>query len=141
MDKDRFRALADAYGADLARWPQAERAVAEAFAASRPDEAAAALASERPLDAALAAYATAQSPDALRRRIIEAAPAARAAARALRWLTAVGLGVGLAASAAAGVAAGFTLAPPGVMRLIGGAPPASDDVSALADPANDAADS
>ena len=33
MDENRFEALAGAYGADLRRWPEAERAAAEAFRA------------------------------------------------------------------------------------------------------------
>lgn len=141
MDKDRFHALAAAHGGDISRWPAAERGIAAALAASSPGEADAVLAAERRLDDALAAYETAQPGLSLRQRIIDAAPAARAAARVWRWVTGVGLGVGLAASAAAGVAAGFTLAPTSVMRLISGPAPSGGDVSALADPAVDAADS
>ena len=138
MTEDRFLALAAAYGADLGRWPEAEREAAADFAAAQPAVASAALDVERTLEAALAAHAVAPTA-ALRQRVIESAPRARAITRTWRWITALGLGLGLAASAAAGVAAGVTLAPASVTRLISGpAPAAGGDVSALADPAGDA---
>jgi hypothetical protein len=139
MTEDRFLALAAAHGADIGRWPETERAAAQAFAAAQPAIASAALQAERQLEAVLAAHSVDPSAT-LRQRVIDSAPRARAVARTWRWITALGLGLGLAASAAAGVAAGVTLAPASVTRLISGpAPAASNDVSALADPAGDAA--
>lgn len=141
MTEDRFIRLADAYGADISRWPQAERADALALAEAKPGFAERWLAAERRLDAALTLPPVAEPRPALRARIIEAAPRQRAIGRALRWLAGAGLGVGLAASCAAGVAAGVVLAPEGVTQLIGGASVADNagDVSSLADPAGDAA--
>jgi hypothetical protein len=138
MTEDRFRELAAAYGADLARWPDADRAAAAAFVAARGD---AMLQAERALDALLTQAAAAEPSHALRARVIEAAPRQRAAGRTVRWLVGAGLGLGLAASCAAGVAAGFTLAPHSVVHLIGGGPEHIEADSSLADPFGDAADS
>ena len=77
MTEERFLQLASAYGADLARWPDAERADAAAVLASRPDIAVAVLAAERALDAALTGYAPADASHALRQRIIAAEDVAR----------------------------------------------------------------
>ncbi len=92
------------------------------------------------LDALLAAYRAAEPRPGLRARIIEAAPRQRAIGRAWRWIAGAGLGVGLAAACAAGVAAGITLAPDSVTRLISGAPAGGGaEVSSLVDPADDPA--
>jgi len=133
MTPDRFRSLAEAYGGDLARWPAADRGLAQAFAAAHASQAARILSGEQTLDVRLQAYDVVLSPH-LRERVLASAPARRAVRRAWRWVAAAGLGFGLAASAAAGVAAGLTLAPPGVTRLISG-PPTND---ALADLVGDA---
>lgn len=53
MTLERFQALAQAWGGDIARWPEAERAAAALLAARAP-QAAAALAEAAALDAALA---------------------------------------------------------------------------------------
>jgi hypothetical protein len=136
MTEDRFRALAEAYGADLRRWPLVERDAAQAFTEANRDTAEAILDAERSLEAQLEAYLVEPSP-ALRRRVIDLAPHARAVARAWRWITALGLGVGLAASAVAGVAAGVSFAPASVTRLLGGEPVNNaDDSGLLADPAD-----
>jgi hypothetical protein len=138
MTEERFLQLASAFGADLARWPEQERAAAAEVLAVRPDIAVALLAAERQLDAALAEYAAAEARHGLRQRIIEAAPRERTLARARRWLAAAGLGLGLAAACAAGVAAGFSFAPHSVTRMFS-APRGGDDASPLADPFDDAA--
>jgi hypothetical protein len=52
MDRERFAALLDAYGADFRRWPAETRASAAAFAA-QDAEAPALIAEARKLDAAL----------------------------------------------------------------------------------------
>ena len=92
----------------------------------------------------LRAYETSEPSFELRSRIIAAAPRQRAIGRAWRWAAGAGLGFGLAASCAAGVAAGFTLAPSGLTRLIGEPPASASDLSSLADPGgspgDDAAD-
>jgi hypothetical protein len=134
MTEDRFRALAEGYGADLRRWPPAERGAAHAFAEANGTAAAAILEVERSLEAQLEAYVV-EASAALRARVIDIAPRARAVARTWRWITACGLGLGLAASAVAGVAAGVSFAPVSVTRLIGGEPAgSSDDSGLLADP-------
>jgi hypothetical protein len=142
MTLERFSELSAAYGADIARWPQSERAAAQAFAASEPALADAALAAERELDAGLDAWRAAEAPAGLRNRIIAAAPRERAvAARFRRWIATAGLGIGLVAAGLSGVAAGMALAPPELTRFI--AAPASNAAapeSVLADPAGDASE-
>jgi hypothetical protein len=135
MTEDRFRALAEAYGADLRRWPLAERDAAQAFLEANADAAAAILELERALEAQLEAYIVEPSPS-LRGRVIDIAPRARAVDRTWRWITALGLGLGLAASVVAGVAAGVSFVPGSVARLIGGGEAANtaDDSGLLADP-------
>ncbi|WP_395942779.1 hypothetical protein [Brevundimonas sp.] len=107
MKAERLHQLADAYGADLRRWPASERAFAESLIAADPslrmvmDEAAA-------LDALLGA-APAPVPSAdLAARILAAAPkpkARRFHLDRLAWF----LGAGWAAAACAGVVAGVGL--------------------------------
>jgi hypothetical protein len=67
MDAHRFRALLEAYGADLARWPEKERPRGHAFLASS-NEATRWLAEERRIDDALdTALEVAPSPALLRK--------------------------------------------------------------------------
>lgn len=54
MTPERFEYLAGAYGADLSRWPEAERDLAEAFAAARPEQAKRLLSEAASVDALLA---------------------------------------------------------------------------------------
>jgi hypothetical protein len=111
MTPDRFRQLTEAYGAAPERWPQAERAEAEALLAQGDPAALAALAEAHSLDLMLAADALA-APDAdLARRIVASAPSPKLqrqkkpAPRAKRtrwWLS----GAGFVGSGMAGIAAG-----------------------------------
>jgi hypothetical protein len=96
---------------------------------------------DRRLTSLLAACGSSDASAELRTRIIAAAPRQRAIGRAWRWLGGAGLGAVLAASCAAGVAAGLTLAPASLTRLVGGhaSAPASSDINTLADPADDPA--
>jgi hypothetical protein len=95
---------------------------------------------DRRLGALLAAYGAPDPGADLRARIIAAAPRQRAIGRAWRWLGGAGLGVVLAGSCAAGVAAGLTLAPASLTRLVGGhASAPAADITTLADPADDPA--
>jgi hypothetical protein len=105
MVAHRFRALLEAYGADFARWPEEERAPAQAFLASS-SEAARWWADERRIDQALdAALDLAPSP-ALLRQVAEIparhprAEAMGALGRLRHWV------VGAAALAAVGAAVG-----------------------------------
>lgn len=106
MTLERFKALCEAHGGDLRRWPDGERDEAETLAA-RSAEARDALAEAALLDAALSQARTFTSSPDLARRIAQSAPApagrpswaAVAAAVALM----VGLGAGwLGAGAVAG---------------------------------------
>ncbi|MFD1191920.1 hypothetical protein ACFQ27_15115, partial [Phenylobacterium conjunctum] len=56
MTPERFEELAEAYGGETARWPQAEREAAAALMAGRPDFAQAALAWADALDEVLDAW-------------------------------------------------------------------------------------
>ena len=102
MDLDRFRALADAYGGDLRRWPAAERAAAEGLR-DADAEARAILDREAEFDHLLH-QAPAPVPAALRAAVLAKAPTAHTRRRAAwrLWVS----GAGLAATAAAGALAG-----------------------------------
>lgn len=111
MTPDRFETLAEAYGGDVARWPDAEREAAAALMAERPAWAGDVLARAGDLDAALDAFAAPRASSALAERIAAAAPRRRAQ-RWTGWLVPAGMGAGLAAACAAGVVAGAQLAAP-----------------------------
>lgn len=102
MTPDRLQELADAYGADPARWPEPLRAEAEATLARQPD-APVWLADAQALDALLDAYPAPVASPALARRISLGAPDLTPLWRRARaWWT----GLGLVGAAAAGLAAG-----------------------------------
>jgi hypothetical protein len=103
----RFQDLADAYGGDMARWPQAERPAALAFAQVDPT-AAAILTEAAALDRILAASPNPAPSLALRDAVIAAAPRPRGRAMGRRW---VALGASLAAASVAGIMAGVAAAP------------------------------
>ncbi|KQY87257.1 MULTISPECIES: hypothetical protein [unclassified Brevundimonas] len=113
MTSERFLALIAAWGADARRWPEDERAAAEAFAAARPEIARAALAEADAVDALLHLSRTAPPSIALRDRVIASAAGAGLKARreGRRWLDRLTLafGAGWAAAACAGVAAGVMM--------------------------------
>jgi hypothetical protein len=106
----RFRALAEAYGGDLERWPEQERAWARELAV-RSADARAALAGEQGLDALLAAADTPALPRALAARL-EQLPPKTAVVRPLRlprrafcapalgWAAAAAIGLWLGAQSA-----------------------------------------
>jgi len=108
LSRDRFLALAEAYGGDIARWPEPEREAARALLLQDPQglghhlEAAAAL--DRLLDLAPAGAVDA----ALLGRLVSTAP--RPAASARRWIAGLGAALGLGVSAMAGVTVGVVLA-------------------------------
>lgn len=111
MTPERFEALAEAYGGDVARWPAAEREAARQWRAAHTDAARSILDRAGALDNLLdAAPAPLASPE-LVQGIVAAAPPARARRRAGWWLPA-GMGAGLAAACAAGVAVGLHLSGP-----------------------------
>lgn len=111
MTRERFEALADAWGGDLRRWPEVERGPAERLRAADPSLAGV-LESADALDALLHAAPRPVVSAALRDRVLAAAPKPRrggfakwAVGRNLGW----SLGAGWAATACAGVAAGVLL--------------------------------
>ena len=107
MTIERLKALAEAYGADLRRWPASERPFAESLVATDP-AARAALDEAAALDAVLEASPRPTPSAALAARILAAAPRAREARAHLGrifWF----LGAGWAAAACAGVVAGVGL--------------------------------
>ncbi|MBJ7447456.1 MAG: hypothetical protein JHC81_07970 [Brevundimonas sp.] len=108
MTPARFIALTEAYGADRRRWPEAERAMAEAFAARHPELVGQALANADALDALLFASRPLHPSTALRDRVIAAASVRQGRKT---WLNRLGLamGAGWAAAACAGVVAGVVL--------------------------------
>lgn len=107
MDHDRFAALAEAYGADIRAWPEAERDAARAYAAAAPERAEAVLGDAAVLDQALAHAAPIEPPPGLEAAILAGAPSNPAA-------PAPGL-AGLAAALALmiGAGAGWFAAPAG----------------------------
>ncbi|SAL72515.1 hypothetical protein AWB68_04279 [Caballeronia choica] len=102
MTPERFRHLADAYGASIERWPEAERAAARALIARGDGGALAALAEAGALDVFLAAHAVEAPEPALIRRIVDRANPRPVWKSPRVWFSGAGfIGVG-----AAGVAAG-----------------------------------
>jgi ferric-dicitrate binding protein FerR (iron transport regulator) len=101
MGLTRFIALAEAYGGDIARWPEADQAGARAVLADAP-AARAALAEAARLDALLALDTAPAPSDLLQRRVLRAAPAPARRVSRLGFAS----GAGWAAAAAAGVMAG-----------------------------------
>lgn len=106
LTDDRFEALADAYGGEIARWPEETRDAAALTVAEAPDFAAAVLAAASDLDVALDAWRPAEVSHDLREAILAGAPRARGGFSIGAWLTRAGLGAGLAAACAAGVVVG-----------------------------------
>ena len=100
MNRERFEQIVAAYGADPRRWPQAERAAAEAFAAANTD-AAALMADEVGLDRMLDHAAHVPDTSALSARILSQTPARAARAFDTRAI------VALAACAVCGVIIGY----------------------------------
>ncbi len=100
MSLERFEALADAFGADLRRWPETDRAAAQGLAEASPS-ARARLAQADALDAVLGLSRVAAPSAELRQRLLAGAPkpnAIRAAAagprsaraKLVRWLSGLG---------------------------------------------------
>lgn len=111
MTLERFADLAEIYGGDIARWPEAERETARTLLAAQPVRLEAVLADAARLDRLLD-LAPAQSADAaLLGRLIAAAPRPAGATR--RWLAGAAAALGLGVAALAGVAVGVRIGQPG----------------------------
>lgn len=104
MNTERFQELADAFGADLRRWPDLERFTAERFLRDSPQEARAILDGAAELDVFLDKAASAAPSLALKERIIALAPRQLRPAFTRRgaWAS----GAGLAAACVLGVMVG-----------------------------------
>jgi hypothetical protein len=103
MTPERFRQIVEAYGALPQRWPEKERAVAEAFARRNP-EVRNALAREAALDRLLDAYRVAPPNRALTRATIASGPSSGV----LPW-TSILKGLGIIGAGLAGAVAGAFL--------------------------------
>jgi len=110
MNRERFEALAEAYGGDLRRWPAAERDAAAAKRAAEPAFAEAVLVQAGGLDAALDEWRPLAVTADLREAVVGAAPALRPRRLLARWA----LGAGLAGACALGVMVGATTWDPGL---------------------------
>lgn len=108
MTPERFQALSEAYGGDVARWPADARDQAGALMAAGQAHLVAAAA----LDDALDAYPPLAVSHALREAIIASAPALRPRSAIVEWLFRTGLTAGLAAACAAGLVVGVQLSEP-----------------------------
>lgn len=114
MTPERFETLAEAWGGDVARWPDDEREAAAALMAERPDWAQGVLARAGDLDTALAAFSAPRGASDLADRIAATAPRARPGWQI--WLAPAWMGAGLAAACAAGVIVGAQLSGPAPMH-------------------------
>ncbi|MBU1376021.1 MAG: hypothetical protein KKE02_03090 [Alphaproteobacteria bacterium] len=123
MTPERFETLAQAWGGDIARWPNAEREAAALLMAARPAWVRDILAGAVDLDDLLDAVPVPTGSPGLTARIVAGAPRPRAR-RWIGWLMPAGMGVGLAAACAAGVVAGVQLHAPS-------STPAASDADAL----------
>lgn len=104
MDARRFAALAEAYGSDLRRWPQAEREAASTFASSETGQAISQKAGT--LDALLDSYSVPHPGKALHDTILRTADLHIVRRRRQRFWW---LGLGLAGIGLAGAIAGLAL--------------------------------
>lgn len=109
MDLERFEHLADAYGADLRRWPEAEREAARRLMAADP-RAGRILGEADVLDAFLDAAPRPAPSYVLRERVIAGAAGAHLGQKRRLWGPFAWMsGAGWAAAACAGVAFGMVL--------------------------------
>ncbi len=90
MDEDRFERLLAAYGAEAARWPEAERLAALRYLAATP-AAHARRAEARRLDQRLDAWSLAVPPAGLAAGVVASARLARIFRPRTLWLSAAGL--------------------------------------------------
>src|SRR5436190_11698495 len=112
MNSQRFETVAEAFGGDVAAWPDAEREAAAQFMAADPARAEAILGRAAALDAALAAWSPPRATSGVMDAVLARAPKPRRPWRWGGWLVPAGLGAGLAAACAAGVVLGARLSAP-----------------------------
>jgi hypothetical protein len=132
--KEEFQRLAEAYGGEIARWPQSQREEAALFVAEQPAASQAILARELDLDAVLDDLPRPQPARALYDRILADAPAERRRRRWRLWLAPVGVGAALASVAAAGLILGVQLGQQSTVSPEASAQAVADlDVSSVAE--------
>ncbi|WP_168790722.1 hypothetical protein [Paraburkholderia aromaticivorans] len=109
MTPERFQQIVEAYGAEPRRWPQQERAAAQAWAQSHRAEADALLTEAAGVDAWLAADKVEPPDAALVKRVLDSAPVRQPAPprRRLWWSGAAVAGVGLLGGVAGAFAVSF----------------------------------
>jgi hypothetical protein len=110
MTPERFDALAEAYGGDVARWPEGEREGAAMLMATDPARTQAVLAAAQALDLRLDAWGPQRVTPDLADAVLAGAPKPRAGSWWRSWLAPVGMGAGLAAACVAGLLVGTQLA-------------------------------
>lgn len=129
MSEERFEALADIHGGEIARWPEGEREAARALLAAHPDRLELVLDAAAHLDRLLD-LAPAQAPDAaLLGRLIAAAPSAPSATG--RWIATLSAALGLSAAAFAGVLVGVTVGERPPVAAVQVLAPRGDTVTAV----------
>jgi hypothetical protein len=109
MTPERFQQIVEAYGAEPRRWPQPERAAAQAWARAHRAEADALLTQAAGVDAWLAADKVEPPGAALLERVLDGAPVRQPVAprRRLWWSGAAVAGVGLLGGVAGAFAVSF----------------------------------
>lgn len=107
MDRARFESLAEAYGGEVAAWPQAVREEAAVLMVAEPEATRWILERARALDSVLDAWRPSPATTGLMDRIVGGAPAA--GRRWPKWLSPAALAAGLAAASLAGLFAGVRL--------------------------------
>jgi hypothetical protein len=111
MNRERFQALAAAYGGAISRWPLAERGAAKRFAFWRRRSTRNILRDARGLDQILHRSPNPALRPEIRGSLIEESRFLRELGAERRsWFGAI-LGAGLATACAAGIGAGFVIAP------------------------------
>ena len=115
LDAVRVRALAEAFGADPARWPETEREAALAWLQAHPAEASTLLAEARALDGVLDAWRLDPPPAPLVRQVLAPAPVVVRQARRRAFILTLGGGAGLAAACLAGILAAPSLLSPSLL--------------------------
>jgi hypothetical protein len=108
----RVRQLAEAFGADPTRWPEADRPGAEAWIAAHPDEARRLLDDARSLDRLLLAWEAPRPTQAVATRVQSAAPVQVRRSLRRSWVLTLTGGAALAAACLAGIIAAPHLVDP-----------------------------
>jgi hypothetical protein len=112
MSVERFRTLADAYGADIGRWPSAEREAGQKLLAGGDLACTAIIEEAAAIDDMLVAYRVPQPTHTLSQRVIASAPVmAPPWSRTQLWWSGLGLATACLAGALAGAAIVASLPP------------------------------